>query len=365
MRGRMRCGRRQRPSRRRACAGPLLVARRAVILADSRANPQAAARQLLMARITRNYSDCEIPVAGSCVGTTTASGLLLPSACVRFLEASARRGRRSPAGAHAVAVGAQRRLHCVPLRLQAQGRSPGTEQSAGTVLCPGSLHRPGVASQNSLRSLRSLRSDSCDESVYEACFARRPQAWPCRPRRAGRPGRSQGTSGPLDRLCPGSPSRRHRNRPRRAPPAARQRLWFLSRTAPASQQRRVRAGRASPLGRREAQGSWPRAKRESSTDSSRMSERSERSERSEFCDGATRPSIAGKSERSEDRPSEAKRPARTCLCRARTCPQSGRSRSAMGREKTLVRLRWCPTNIAARNKRVPAQNVRRRSIEAM
>ncbi len=56
--------------------------------------------------------------------------------------------------------------------------------------------RPGVASHNSLRSLRSLRSNRCDESVHEACCARRPQA------------------------CA---SRRHRNRPRRAPPAALQR----------------------------------------------------------------------------------------------------------------------------------------------
>ncbi len=76
-------------------------------------------------------------------------GPLLPLPCVRFLVASARRGRRCPAGAHAVAVGAARRLHCDA--------------------------RPAVASQNSLRSLRSLRSDNCAESVYEARFARRPR----------------------------------------------------------------------------------------------------------------------------------------------------------------------------------------------
>ncbi len=235
-------------------------------------------------------------------------GPLLPSACVRSCVASARRGRRSPAGAHAVAVGASLRLHCDA--------------------------RPGVASQNSLRSLRSLRSDIRDESVYEACFARRPQA------------------------CA---SRRHRNRPHRAPPAALERRVLGLRSTPVSQQRRVRAGRAAPLGCREGepgrkrsggplapcerpgrlarrglqgQGSWPRAKRELSSDSSRMSERSERSERSEFCDGATRPSIAGKSSLREDRPSEAKRPARTCLCRARTRPQSARSRAAMGRKQS-------------------------------
>ncbi len=213
----------------------------------------------------------------------SAFGPLSPFACVRSCVALARRGRRCPAEAHAVTVSASLRLHCDA--------------------------RPGVASQNSLRSLRSPRSDSCDESVYEACFARRPQA------------------------CA---SRRHRNRPRRAPPAARQRLWFLSRTAPASQQRRVRAGRGAPLGRREAQGSWPRAKRELSSDSSRMPERSERSERSEFCDGATRPSITGESARSADRSSEAPRPARTRLCRASRVPRSGRSKTAMGRKKFLV-----------------------------
>ncbi len=74
----------------------------------------------------------------------------------------------------------------------------------------------------------------------------------------------------------------------------------------------------------QGQGSWPRAKRESLTDSSRMSERSERSERSEFCDGATRPSIAGTSARSADRSSEAPRPARTRLCRASRVLHSGR-----------------------------------------
>ena len=52
------------------------------------------------------------------------------------------RGRCCPAGAHAMAVAAARRLHCAA--------------------------RSGVASPNSLRSLRSLRSDDRDESVDEA-----------------------------------------------------------------------------------------------------------------------------------------------------------------------------------------------------
>jgi len=47
-----------------------------------------------------------------------------------------------PAGAHAVTVGALRRLHCDA--------------------------RPAVALANPLRSLRSLRSNNCAESVYEA-----------------------------------------------------------------------------------------------------------------------------------------------------------------------------------------------------
>lgn|GEM_PF-3825391 len=77
------------------------------------------------------------------------------------------RGRRCPTGALAVAVGAWRRLRCAP--------------------------RLGGVPQNSLRSLRSLRSDSCGKSVFDAPCGRRHQA--C------------GT-------------RRPRQRPRRAPPAA-------------------------------------------------------------------------------------------------------------------------------------------------
>ena len=56
--------------------------------------------------------------------------------------ASARRGRRHPAAAHAVAVGASHRLYCGA--------------------------RSGVARPNSLRSLRSLRSNNRRESVDEA-----------------------------------------------------------------------------------------------------------------------------------------------------------------------------------------------------
>ena len=178
-------------------------------------------------------------------------------------EAPARRGRERPPWAHTVAVAAARRLHCDA--------------------------RPGVASPNSLCSLRSLRSNNRDESDDEARCARRPQA------------------------CA---SRRHTVRPRRTPPAAQARTELLVRTPTTGLQRRVRAGWSAPLERREAQGSWPRAQRASSSDSSRLFERNERSECSEFGDVATGASIAGQSTRSGDRSSEARKPARTRLCRA-------------------------------------------------
>ena len=57
-------------------------------------------------------------------------------------------------------------------------------------------------------------------------------------------------------------------------------------TPPPCPQRRVWVGWSAPLGRREAQGSWPRAQRASTTDSSRLFERRERSKQSEFGDVA-------------------------------------------------------------------------------
>jgi len=54
----------------------------------------------------------------------------------------------------------------------------------------------------------------------------------------------------------------------------------------------------APLGRREAQGGWPRAQRGSSTDSSRLSERSECNERSELHD-AGRPTEHRRSGRTD------------------------------------------------------------------
>jgi hypothetical protein len=77
-----------------------------------------------------------------------ACGPLPPFVVACFLDVSARRGRRCPARAHAVAVDAARPLHCAA--------------------------RSGVAPQNSLRSLRELRSDNRGESHVEARTARAP-----------------------------------------------------------------------------------------------------------------------------------------------------------------------------------------------
>ena len=193
----------------------------------------------------------------------SAFGPLLPLACVRFCESRfARRGRRYPQGAHAVAVSASLRLRCGA--------------------------RLGVAPLNSLRSLRSLRSNRRGESVLDARCARRLQD------------------------CA---DQSHRNRPLRVPPAALQRLWSSSQTPPAfgsasetppdssegaqintswvfvAENRTVAARQAPPGGgdfwgdeqRRAGVGARQRA---SKTDSPRLFERSERSERSEFS-GAT------------------------------------------------------------------------------
>jgi hypothetical protein len=60
-----------------------------------------------------------------------------------------------------------------PWRLQAPGRVPGTEQSAGTVPCPGILHRdPGLA-HNSLRAARCARTDAPSLLLKRAARAAR------------------------------------------------------------------------------------------------------------------------------------------------------------------------------------------------
>ncbi len=207
----------------------------------------------------------------------SAPGPLLTIARAGF----AHRGRRCPRGAHAVAVGAVRRLHC-----DARAR---------------------VAPQNSLRDLRSLRSNSRGKSVHEA--------------RSRAPTLALRFSSPQKSPPAGSACREVHQR------------FALCRRPPLVQQRHAWAGEGAPLRCREAQGSWPRAQRASSSDSSTLSERSDRRSRSEFGDGAARPSIAGESARSADRRGEAPQPARACLCRATQDPHSRRRKSAKGRDR--------------------------------
>jgi hypothetical protein len=84
---------------------------------------------------------------------------------------SARRGRRHPARAHGGAVSASLRLHW-PWRLQAPRRSPGTEQSAGTVLCPGSLHRSEVARPTHFaHCVRSVQTTAASQFTKRAARA--------------------------------------------------------------------------------------------------------------------------------------------------------------------------------------------------
>ena len=190
------------------------------------------------------------------------------------LHAGERRGGQHPAGAHFVAVFATLRLHCAA--------------------------RSGVASRNSLRSLRSLRSNNRDESVDEARAARAPTpALRC--------------SSPQKSPLPGATRREgHRS-------------WCSGGAPLPVQQRRVRAGCGAPLKRREAQGSWPRAQRASSSDSAPLFERSERSERSEFGDGPR--DRASQGSRSEAQTASVKR----CGLpgRAFAAPTAGGRRSAL------------------------------------
>jgi len=212
-----------------------------------------------------------------------AVGPLLPFAEVRFGTTSACRGRRSPARAHAVAVAAARRLHCAA--------------------------RSGVASLNSLRSLRSLRSNKRDESVYEARAAHTPTpALRC--------------SSPPKSPEPGCACRDLHRR------------GCSSKALPRWLQRRVRAGCGAPLKRRGAQGSWPRAQRAPTTDSSRLFERRERSERSELSDGPQDRAPQGSRRAAET--AEAKCCGLPAWAFARTDggEQSCRSQAASGQQQT-------------------------------
>ena len=200
--------------------------------------------------------------------------------------ASARRGKGCPPGAHAVAVGAAHRLHCAA--------------------------RSGVAPLNSLRSLRSLRSNRRGESVVDARWRAPTPALRC-------------SSPPKSRPA-GSPCREvHGGR-------------CSFQTPPRGLQRRVWAGCCAPVRRRGAQGSWPRAQRASTTDSSRLFERRERSERSELSDGPR--DRAPQGSRSAAETASAKRrglPARA-FARADHRTHSGCSRTAQGRKPRPDRI---------------------------
>ena len=193
---------------------------------------------------------------------------------------SAHRGKGSPLCAHSVAVAAARSLHCAA--------------------------RSGVASPNSLRSLRSLRSNNRDESVVDARWRAPTPALRC-------------SSPPKSRPA-GSPCRDVHGR------------WCSLPVLQPWPQRRVWAGCGAPVRRRGAQGSWPRAQRASTTDSSRLFERRERSERSELSDGPR--DRAPQGSRSAAQTASAKRrglPARA-FARADLGMQSGRSTTETGRE---------------------------------
>ncbi len=110
-------------------------------------------------------------------------------------SATERRGRQHPVVAHDAAVVAARRLRCA-------ARSRGPSQKLA-----------------SLTSFATLRQSATSQPLMRAARAG-PDPWPCRPRQALGLGRSPGTSGPLDRSCPGSPTRRRINRPNQAPTAA-------------------------------------------------------------------------------------------------------------------------------------------------
>ena len=129
--------------------------------------------------------------------------------------------------------------------------------------------------QNSLRSLRSLRSNSCRESVHEACPVLRQGTRPAS-LRSSAPHKSPAPQAPIHDAWKG--------------------WWCIvdrgGSTAVAQPERRTgsrQGGGGAPVERREAQGGraacLPKDRHASSSDSAQLFERSERSERSEFCAG--------------------------------------------------------------------------------
>ena len=156
-----------------------------------------------------------------------------------------------------------------------------------------------AASRNSLRSLRSLRSDNRDESDYEVRCAHSPA--PCAPRR--RRGAPQPTRAQLRRRVVGICCNEY------------QPHHFVAAGG---------TGRGRFLWRRGAQHQDRRARRASSTFSSRLFERRERSEQSEFRD-ATLVRAPQRSRREARPPQVEPSPDTACRdasnCAGKCCPQ--------------------------------------------
>ena len=133
----------------------------------------------------------------------------------RWPGGCSRRGRRCPAWAHTWAVCGTPRLPCAA--------------------------RPRGASQNSLRSLRSLRSNNRDENVFDARCARHPVVCAAR-RPRDRPRRAPSAAKKGDWYSPPRPE---------APLGARLQMrpgvWYSLRIRKAFLQRRAGTGRSAPL----------------------------------------------------------------------------------------------------------------------
>jgi len=172
-------------------------------------------------------------LSGLSCACLAAVGPLRPFVSSRLLATCARRGRRYPPGAHAVAVCASLRLHCAA--------------------------RSGVAPQNSLRSLRSLRSNSRGESDNEARWRAPTPALRCSSPQKSPPPSTACRSGTDGVLRPNTTDVVAKARPGRLRSASE---------APSSAGRVARARSALQQ-----------------LTCRRLFERSERSERSEFGDG--------------------------------------------------------------------------------
>ena len=222
-----------------------------------------------------------------------AFGPLQPFESSRLLATCARRGRRYPPGAHAVAVCASLRLHCAA--------------------------RSGVAPQNSLRSLRSLRSNSRGESDNEPRWRAPTPAQRCSSPQKSPPPSTACRSGTDGVLRPNTTDVVAKARPGRLRSASE---------APSSAGRVARARSAHQQ-----------------LTCRRLFERSERSERSEFGDGPR--DRAAQGSLSEAKTAEAKRSSLPgCAFAAPTAARKSALRTAAtGRKQT--------PNFMRRGSRVP------------